>query len=240
MSELQMQSTAFSCSNVADQMTALIDGRLPVLERQKVQSHLEECIECAEKSRSLRDLRSSMRSMPMKTPPANLAMRLRVIASHERARRLQTRTFAARWNSWKIDFDLWMHNLMRPLAIPTAGGFFSAVFLFAMLAPGLVGRGYSTSDDIPTVLYTDAMVKNMIPLAFVDEDLVVEISVDQQGRMVDYSIADCKHLAKTPGMRRLVESNLLFSQFTPATNFGQPRSSKIRISFRNSRIEVRG
>jgi hypothetical protein len=33
---------------------------------------------------------------------------------------------------------------------------------------------------------------------------------------------------------------LLFTEFTPATSFGQPMSSKTRLWFRTSRIDVKG
>ena len=48
-----------------------------------------------------------------------------------------------------------MGELMRPLAIPTAGGFAAALVLFSMLAPSLAVRGGSVSTaDTPTGLYT--------------------------------------------------------------------------------------
>ena len=48
------------------------------------------------------------------------------------------------------------------------------------------------------------------------------------------------NILQSPGIRRNIESSLLFTKFTPATTFGQPMSGKIRLSFRNSSINVKG
>ena len=97
-----------------------------------------------------------------------------------------------------------------------------------------------TLTDVPTALYTDATVKSISPVGFSDEDVVVELTIDDQGRILSYSIPDCPHMLKSPALRRNIESSLLFTQFTPATTFGQPMSGKIRLSFRNSSINVKG
>jgi hypothetical protein len=56
---------------------------------------------------------------------------------------------------------------------------------------------------------------------------------------VNYSIIGADgHTADQ--LRRSIENNLLFTTFQPATAFGLPIAGKIRISFRSSRIDVRG
>jgi hypothetical protein len=237
---LPMKSKSESCSRAQSRLSVWIDGQAPADEQKFLDLHLDACGDCAAKARATRRLQSALRSLPLRVPPAALATRLRVVASQERARRERTATLAMRWSSLNADMRLWANNLMRPFAIPATGGFFSAVLLFAMMLPGLNVRAYATGNDIPTGLYTDPSAKNVIPLAFNDDDLVVEVTVDETGRMVDYHIADCKHIIASPRLRKAVEANLLFSEFTPATTFGQPRLSKIRISFHNSKIDVQG
>lgn len=240
MSMLHTKGKSDSCSQVAHRLSALLDGQLTVAERRSLELHLDACADCAAKAQTLRKLHSTLKKLPVRIPPPSLTMRLRVTASRERARREQRLTWRTRWSGLRLDLRLWANNLMRPLAIPATGGFLTAVFLFTMLLPGINARNYSVINDVPTVLYTDPAAKNVVPLAFSDDDLVVEVTVDENGRMVDYSIADCKHVAASPQLRRAVENILLFSEFTPATTFGQPRQSKIRLSFHNSRIDVRG
>jgi hypothetical protein len=58
--------------------------------------------------------------------------------------------------------------------------------------------------------------------------------------MIDYTVlSGAGALANTTTRRRL-EAALLFTEFTPATAFGQPMAGKLRLSLRNSRIDVRG
>jgi hypothetical protein len=65
----------------------------------------------------------------------------------------------------------------------------------------------------------------------------VELTIDERGQISDYSFPEGKR-------DRLLESNIanlvLFSQFAPATWFGQPTSGKILVSFRRSSIVIRG
>jgi hypothetical protein len=138
------------------------------------------------------------------------------------------------------DLRVWTNNLMRPLAIPTAGGFVSALTLFGVLAPSLaIPPVTARANDVPTVLYTEPSVKNFLPIGFEGEgDLVVEITVDEHGKLVDYSIPNMAD--KSHRMDPSIENQILFTQFTPARWLGQPMSGKVRITFRSSRIDVKG
>jgi hypothetical protein len=166
-------------------------------------------------------------------------MRLRVLASHEASRQRQSR--AGRLALWRRQFDLWTSELMRPLAIPTAGGLTAALVLFSMLAPSLAVRGASVDTaDTPTGLYTVASVKSTLPFGYGGQDLLVDVSVDEFGRMIDYSIPQAYHLTSSPELRRSIENHLITMVFNPATSFGQPTSGRIRLWFRTSSIDVRG
>ena len=218
------------------------DGGLSAEERGRVESHLAGCKECSEQSLGQRHMRSVLRSVPGRTAPPDLALRLRVLASHERQRRIERSSFAEVLKNWSSRVRLWADNLMRPLAIPTAGGFVSSFVLFSMLTPAFVIPGLATIglNDVPTGLYTEASVKGLPLFGVNDDDIIVEVMFDEQGRVVDFTIPSSPRLLKTPGLRGRIESNLLFTQFTPATSFGQPKAGRIRVSFSVSRIEVKG
>ena len=62
--------------------------------------------------------------------------------------------------------------------------------------------------------------------------------VHMDGRVIDYSLPNGP--SKDPALQRSIENYLLFTQFTPVRNFGQPVQAKVRISFQSSRIEVKG
>lgn len=188
----------------------------------------------------MRDLRQIMKRMPARVPPAELGIRLRILASQELERRRIRNSWPARLARWRHSLRLRADNLMRPLAIPTAGGFVSALLLFGALAPSLAVPGITASArDIPTILYTEPSVKRFVPLDSAQHDLIVEITLDGNGRVVDYSIPNGEH-TMSPHQRRAIENHLLFAEFTPATRFFQPTGGKLRISFLSSRIDVKG
>jgi len=184
------------------------------------------------------DVRRMLRMLPSRRPSTDLSMRLRVLASQESARRQSHASLRKTLQTWFADFRLFADNLMRPLAIPTAGGFISAMLLFGVLSPNLVTRGAVVSNDVPTVLYTEASVRSFIPLGFHNEDITIEVTIDDEGRIIDYSMPNGR--PKNHALNRSIENYLLFTQFTPVRNFGQAVKAKVRLSFKSSRIDVRG
>ena len=186
------------------------------------------------------ELRKALRSLPSRMPPVDLTTRLLVIASREGQRRRAHASWKATWNTFRDDFRLWATNLMRPLAIPTAGGFISALLLFGVLAPSLaIPRVQARTNDVPTVLYTNASVKNFLPIGFEgNDDVIVEITVDEHGKLVDYTFPNSDNTAEQ--IHQIIENQILFTEFRPATSFGRTMSGKLRITFVSSRIDVKG
>jgi hypothetical protein len=203
-----------------------------------VQHSESDNLQQSESSSSDRELRRRLRLLPQRHVPPVVSTRLHVLASKESVRRRSRVSWGQMWRTAVGDFQLWADNLMRPLAIPTAGGFFSALLLFAVLAPTLATSGIQMENDVPTRLYTGASVQSIIPFGFADEQVIVEVTINGEGRVVDYSLPEGH--PKTHGIHRRIENYLLFTQFKPVTNFGQPVTAKVRISFQSSRIEVRG
>ena len=229
------------CNRWERHIGAVLDGCLPAAQAAAVEAHAGECRECGQRLRTLRSVRDAMRTLPKRDVSQDLATRLRVLASQEVLRRRTHATLARRWESFRADAGLVMQNIMRPLAIPTAGGFLSALVLFGVLAPVLAVPSVSASanGDVPTVLYVGPSVKHVGPLLS-NQDVVIELTVDGEGRLVEYAIQNPGAGVNTPAMRRAIENNLLFTQFTPATTLGQPTRGKVRVSFRSSSIDVKG
>src|SRR5690348_4966109 len=111
-----------SCQSVRKIISAFVDQALAAEERKHVMRHLASCRECAAHSEEMQQLRGMLRGMPQAGLPAGLQTRLRVLASHERCRRLTRLTFGARIAAWHERVKLFADNLMRPLALPFAGG----------------------------------------------------------------------------------------------------------------------
>jgi len=228
-------SERMTCKHVQYSLSAHLDGCLSVGERQAVSEHLAGCPECRLRTRGLAQVRAAVGSLPPAVPPPHLNSALRVMASRERTRRLARqhpfREFADR-------FRLWADNLMRPLAIPLAGGLISAMLLFSMLMPSLAFP-HNSSNDVQVALFTQPAVKAQNPFALPDEDFVVEVIIDGQGRMIDYTITQGPSVVKNSELRRAIENKLLFMEFTTATAFGKPRFGKMYLSFNRTNITVK-
>lgn len=190
--------------------------------------------------RSEDSIGESLRSLSVKLPPAELRTSLRVIASRERQRRLEHRNLATILNTWRENAQLFWDNAVLSLALPFAGGVFSTVVLFSMFVVPAYPLLSNSDSDVPTILNTPVAVKSMAPFSVGDIDVVVDVTVDEQGRMLDYAIVAGASVLANPQMRRRLENALVFSNFTPATTFGQPMISKMRLWFHSSRIDVRG
>ena len=200
--------------------------------------HLNSCRECTLETERYSGLRQQLRSLPRAVPPADLGTRLRVVAS-------KVRNEAAKgispWSRWRDRLELSLHHLMRPLALPAVGGLCSAIFLFSTLVPTFKSAFAlgTLSGDVPTMLATEPALKDTAPVAFGDGDAVVDLQLDDQGRIINYAIVSPPG-QQSEKLRHRIENSLLFTEFWPATTFGRPVAGTIRISFRNSRIDVRG
>lgn len=179
-------------------------------------------------------LSQAVRSLPVRIPPPGLRTSLRVMASKHRQRILGKQSLG-----WRDRARLFATNLMRPLALPFAGGVFSTVVLFSMwIIPTYPVRASGT--DVPTALFTEATVNQIGPVGAAGEDVIVDVTVNDQGRMVDYTIVSGHSEFTDASLKRSIETILLFTTFTPATALGQPVSGKMRLLLSKSHVDVKG
>jgi hypothetical protein len=162
--------------------------------------------------------------------PEALAGRLRVLASHERERRLRRASLSAlmrHWGSWVwLCFD----NMMRPRALPIAGGVISALLLVGVWLPALASN--QSSDDVPLATWGYIGPSPLDVRATGGAgNAVVELTIDERGRVVDYTVTSGAMTPELGGM-------ILFSRFNPATLFGRPTSGK--LVYRLSQVSVIG
>src|ERR1700722_8019874 len=207
-----------SCYCVQESMSSYLDNRLPEPDRSFVAKHLSQCDECAARQERAVQLRRSLRSLPMAAPPARLATDLRILASKEVLRRQRMGSLSSLLRYGIERCRLPIDNLMRPLALPAAGGLVSALFIFVTLIPSLGFLRGDSSNDKPTALYTEASVVSMADVASrskSSDDTVVEVQINELGHMVDYRVLQGQ-------MSSEIGNLLLFTTFTPATMFLQP------------------
>ncbi|MEI9812537.1 MAG: hypothetical protein WDO18_07585 [Acidobacteriota bacterium] len=188
--------------------------------------------------------------MPRHAAPADLTRRLRTVAARERVYRTPWARMRARClevsKNWSLRAHLMFDNVMRPLAVPVAGGVFSAVTLFSLgVAPAYPVISHtmrSVQTDVPTKLMTEARGKDVSMNVLVQSglvktgDILLEVVVDDNGYMVDYSIVNDTPLSADT--RRRLEGNLVGARFTPATSFGRPTAGRFRLWI--SSIDVKG
>jgi len=183
--------------------------------------------------------RAGLGELPKYTPPVRLRDRLRVLASQESLRCRRRMSLETLFAHWRERFLLLFHNLMRPFAVPVAGGLLSAMVLFGLLAPQFAMQR-TLAGDVPTGLTTMATLESSMSFDMFDEDIVVDVVIDGQGRVIDYAIPRGEIWASDPALVRSIEMTLLYTKFTPATLFGMPASGRTRITLRRSHVEVRG
>jgi len=238
-----------SCEYVRELISLSLDGQLPAQELEKMSAHLRACRQCSSSLATGQELRSAMRTMARIPAPSKLSAKLRVIASHEHHRRVARATVAGRIGHWLAPVQLLFDNLMRPMALPFAGGVFSALVLFSALMPnlmfhhGLADSELYTSPDGEVVIFSsngayvpggltdvwktkppaaeNILRIDRVEVAAPDDANVVELSIDANGRVVDWSVMQG---TLTPDLQSII----MLSQFTPATFLGLPTASKMK------------
>lgn len=234
MRPVDCQTFEFWCE---DMNSPRVDAAL----REQMLDHRAQCPRCSDFAIRSDHQRRALRGLPVRQVPVNLAVNLRVMASKELARRSTRVNLATRMDIWRGKIGLFLNNMWRPLAIPTAGGLASACFLFSALMPSFALQT-QPSADVPTAWYQSAEVYGLSPFGGNFDNVTLDVRIDTSGRVIDYAIptGDSGIWLKNPEMKKAVENSLLFMSFKPASFFGQPASDTIRITLRRSHIEVKG
>ncbi len=228
-----------TCWRVERRLSAYLENAVAETERQQLRAHVVSCSGCTAKVQSQRQMRSSLRSLPRLEPPSDLAIRLRVHASKERH---TDRTPGSRLRRWRANAKLTLDNLMKPIALPAAGGLCTALLLFGTLVPAFTPSRIMV-EDVPLCDLnpsTSPVLRTLAPFGFSSYgDAEVDLKIDGHGRIVNVSIlGGTGH--EQDALRRSIENNLLFTTFTPATAYGVPIPATLRLSFTSSRIDVKG
>lgn len=223
------------CSDFQAKFSEYLDGRLTGLEMQSVAAHLTSCSGCASEWRTLRMAQTALAGLgPVQEPP-DLALRIRVAVSHERARRNKSPLQA-----WRLAWQ----NTVGPFLLQAAAGFASAVLLIGTVAVmvGIVAQPQKAqagdeplgAATAPRLIYSVAGTGDN-DMASLPAPVVVEAYVNDSGQVYDFNIISGPN---DPATRSEVENLLLQSVFAPAKFWGQPVRGVAVLSF--SGVSVRG
>jgi hypothetical protein len=238
-----------SCQNAQEQISLLLDRRLPAGQRANVLAHLETCRTCAGEFERLQELRVTMRGMATPAVPPALTTRLRIAASHYRAGLDRRRSFASRVEHAYMRMRLAIDNMMKPVAVPFAGGVVSSFTCFLFLIPSLTFQhNFGLEPPIfhpePAIVadFTDpdgslVGIKDVKYVSLESGSSVItgnEVSLtlvlDPAGQVQNwYVYGNGGQL--TPEMKSLI----LYSKFIPATVSGQPAWGLKQIVYSRTR-----
>lgn len=223
------------CSDFQARFSEYLDGRLTGVEMHSVAGHIDTCAGCGAEWRSLRSAQSALAGLGPVPEPVDLALRIRVAVSHERARR--GRSLAQTCNlAWQ--------NTVGPFLLQAAAGFASAVLLIGTVAlmVGIVAKPQSAqAGDEPLGAATAPRLIDSVTgtgdndMAMLPAPVVVEAYVNDSGQVYDFSIVAGPDDAAT---RAEIQDMLLTDRFEPARFWGQPVRGVAVLSF--SGVSVRG
>jgi hypothetical protein len=237
-----------SCEYVQKRISLLLDRKLPVGERESMLAHIEACRACGTRFEMMQNQVAMVRELGQPAIPAQLAVRLSVLASHECERRLARVSLAARLQRWASRVDLAFDNLMRPVALPLTGGVLSTLLIFTLLVPSLSFSHDMRGQEFYTPPAGKMVTNPWDQVADADDDFprietpttapsdyynIVDLRIDETGRVVDWTVV---RGVLTPDMKSII----MLGQFKPATEFGVPTQGTIRVVQSCASATVRG
>jgi len=234
-----------NCKEVIGLLPGYLDGALPSENgagtHVRMGQHLESCRNCREELQRYARLSSWMSRVERATPPADLALRIKVAASQ----RLSDRAWLHYLRLARTRVQPTLRNVLEPLALPATGGLTVALVTFAVVMH-LLGMGMplrAVTNDAPTHLLQPARLEALAPFSITGLEtlghsgphaLLVQATVNAEGQAVSYEILSGPD---DPTVRRQLDQVLLFSRFRPQMSFGRPRSGgKVVLSFSDLRI----
>ena len=221
------------CGAMKAKFSEYLDGRLTGQEMQRIATHLDVCASCASEWTTLCNIQASLAVLGPVPEPRDLALRIRVAVSQERARSRKSPFHAV---------NLIWQNTVGPFLLQAAAGFASAVVLLGtvILLVGIVAKpeAAQATGDEPLGNATAPHLRRFLcdsQIAALSGPVVVEAYINNEGQVYDFRIVSGPN---DPATRAQVESLLVSGVFEPARFFGQPVRGLAVLSF--SGVSVRG
>jgi hypothetical protein len=226
--------TSQTCRKCQSFFSAYLDGAVSGQKMQEIAQHLDTCSDCDREFAALRAMQGSLSLLGPAKAPADLGLKLRLAISHEQARRK---------SSWLDAVSLRWENSVRPMFLQVSAGFAGAVVLiggialllglFAAPEPVMANDEPLGAMTSPHYLYSAVSPRPIVTGH--DSPIVVEASINAEGRVYDYNIVSGP---EDTTVHNQVVDQLLMSVFEPASVFGAPVRGRVVLTF--SGISVHG
>lgn len=229
-----MEMELMTCKAVRASLWDYTSGIVSEDERHSIECHLSECHECVLHRGEVRSLRSGLRHLPSVNVPDLLHTRLRVLASRDRSRRLVRRDFDSWIADQKSRARLFFDNLLRPFAVPAAGGILASCLCFGMIVDTL-HAGPVWDNDIPIGISTEIAINELSPFSCGGKDVMVQLSVDSEGNVTDFELQPAAR-ASAEELHE-IGNLVLYSTFSPAVRAGRRVASKRLFLIQHSSVK---
>ena len=230
------------CREAGQYLPGYLDGATPARHHAKLREHLFSCERCKDELERYRLMANCLANIDPALPPADLAVRIRVEASH---------LDSAWFNLGRMASNarLVFKNILEPLAVPATGGLLTALAVFVLVVQNIL-VGVPTSgrvpNDLPLDLVQPARLESLAPFpvpGIVATEghpdsgaLLLEATLNAQGQVVFYKILSGPN---DSAVQKQIDQVLLFSRFRPELSFGLPMAGgRVLLSF--SQVNVHG
>ena len=227
------QIKRLQCLQAKQLFSPYLDGAVTGTEMLALQSHFAECPACHSEYQALRRTQQLLVNVGRPKVPADLGLKLRLAISREAAHARRSR-----FEGLMVRLD----NALQAFMVPAAAGFVSALILFGIAMVYFVApSSLDAHNDVPLVMVNTGpeLQPSSLGLSMdtIDDDsLVIEASIDANGRIQDYRILSDSNDSKE--VLPKVKQMLIFTTFRPALSMGRPTPSRAVLSF--SKISVKG
>jgi hypothetical protein len=226
-------TTKLQCPQARELFSPYLDGAVTGTEMLALQNHFTRCPECLGEYQALRRTQQLLMNVARPKAPADLGLKLRLAISREAAQARHSRLEA---------MMVHLENALQAFMVPAAAGFVSALILFGIAMVYFVEPSSLRADnDVPLIMVNSGPELRPSTLGLsmdtIDDDsLVIEASIDANGRIQDYRILSDSNDSEEVLPR--VKQMLIFTTFRPALSMGRPTPSRAVLSF--SKISVKG
>ena len=219
------------CSEAKPLFSTYMDLSMSGKQMRAVSAHIEGCQDCRSEYTLLCRTQQLVAALGRKQPPADLALKLRVMVSQQLAQGRKSRFEG---------IQMRIQNAFNAFMVPATAGMVSAVIIFGLLIGVLYPvQMMSAANDVPLLVYTppELAFSPYAEMGSLNADsLVLEAYVDSNGRVQDYRILSAPEDAKD--LVTELNKMLIFTTFRPATAFGRPTSGRAVLSF--AKVNVKG